>query len=119
MEELIELSLDRIKFTLKDPIIKKVRRLLTMEQFRNPNIAKLNTSHSIDSIQGLYKRIFAEMIKSGAIKNSDPDFLAIIFTAPVSLMVQLYDREPQKENEIINRIEVFFRSFAKEYAVVE
>ncbi|MGN0588953.1 MAG: TetR/AcrR family transcriptional regulator, partial [Ruminiclostridium sp.] len=33
MEELIEISLNRIKFTLTDPIIRKVRRLLTMEQF--------------------------------------------------------------------------------------
>ena len=117
MEELIELSLNRIKFTLKDPIIRKVRRLLTMEQFRNPNIAKLNTRHSVDSIQGLYKRIFTGMIENGAINSNDPDFLAIIFTAPVSLMIQLYDREPQKENEVINRIEDYFKKFAEEYAV--
>ena len=117
MEELIELSLNRIKFTLGDPVIRKVRRLLTMEQFRNPVIAKLNTRHSIDGIQGLYKRIFAVMIENGTIKNNDPEFLSVIFTAPISLLIQLYDREPERENEVMKRIEDFFRKFAEEYAV--
>ena len=117
MEELIEISLNRIKFTLTDPIIRKVRRLLTMEQFRNPGIAKLTTKYNIDSLQGLYRRLFSAMIENGSIKHNDPEFLAIIFTSPVSLLIQLYDREPHRENEAVKRFEDYFRRFAEEYGV--
>ena len=58
MEELIDLSLKRIQFTLHDPIIKKVRRLLTLEQYRNKRIALLATKYNIDSVQGMYQQIF-------------------------------------------------------------
>lgn len=117
MGELIELSLNRIKFTLSDPVIRKVRRLLTMEQFRNPRIAKLATKHNVEGLQGMYKKLFAAMIENGAIKHNDPEFLAIIFTAPIALLIQIYDREPSREKEIYKRIEDYFHRFAEEYGV--
>lgn len=44
MDELINISLNRIEFTLHDEMIRKTRRTLTMEQFRNQRIAMLAMS---------------------------------------------------------------------------
>lgn len=115
MEELITLSLKRIRFTLRDPMIKKVRRLLTMEQFRSKRIALLATEYNIDSVQRMYQQIFRAMMDSGVMRKGDPELVSMTFAAPVSLLIQMCDREPEREREAIERIEKFFRFFVEEY----
>lgn len=115
MEELIDLSLKRIQFTLHDPIIKKVRRLLTLEQYRSKRIALLATKYNIDSVQGMYQQIFRTMMDGGAMRKGDPALVSMAFAAPASLLIQMCDREPEREQEAIAHIEEFFRYFAEEY----
>lgn len=115
MEELITLSLKRIEFTLHDPVVKKVRRMLTMEQFRNHRIALLTTKYNIDSVQEIYHQIFQAMMDNGIMRKTDPAAVSMSFAAPVSLLIQMCDREPEREQEIMGRIEDYFRYFADEY----
>ena len=115
MDELITMSLKRIEFTLHDPTIKKVRRMLTMEQFRSKRIASLTTKYNIDSVQGIYQHTFQAMMDNGIMKKSSPEHLSMTFAAPVSLLIQMCAREPEREQEAMERIEAFFRYFAKEY----
>ena len=117
MNELVTLSLKRILFTLNDPMIKKVRRMLTMEQFRSRRIALLTTRYNIDSVQGMYQRIFEAMMDKGVMKRDDSKQLAMSFAAPVSLLIQMCDREPEREQEAMERIELYLRDFAKRYGV--
>lgn len=113
MDELITLSLKRIEFTLSDPMIKKVRRMLTLEQFRSKRIAALTTKYSIDSVQGLYQRIFRNMMDNGILRETDPELLAMSFASPVSLLIRMCDREPERKREAMERIEEYFRFFAE------
>ncbi|MBP1561527.1 MAG: TetR/AcrR family transcriptional regulator [Oscillospiraceae bacterium] len=115
MEELINLALKKIEFTLHDPMINKVRRMLTMEQFRSRRIALLATKYNLDSVQGLYQRIFQAMMDNGIMRKGDPALLSMSFAAPVSLLIQMCDREPEREQEAMERIEEYFRYFADEY----
>ena len=117
MDELITLSLKRIEFTLHDPMIKKVRRMLTMEQFRSSRIAVLTTKYNMESVQGIYCRLFQSMMNSGIMRKSDPVLLSMSFTAPVSLLIQMCDREPEREREAMKRIVEYFRWFAEENKV--
>ena len=116
MDELITLSLKRIEFTLHDTMIKKVRRMLAMEQFRSNRIALLTTKYNIDSVQKLYQRIFQNMMDNGIMRQGDPALLSMAFASPVSLFIQMCDREPEREQEAMKRIEEFFRYFADEYS---
>lgn len=116
MDELITLSLKRIEFTLHDTMIKKVRRMLAMEQFRSNRIALLTTKYNIDSVQKLYQRIFQTMMDNGIMRQGDPALLSMAFAAPVSLLIQMCDREPEREQEAMERIEEFFRYFSDEYS---
>lgn len=115
MEELIDSALKRIEFTLHDAIIKKVRRMLTMEQFRSRRIALLATKYNIDCVQEMYHRIFETMMDSGVMRKGNPALVSMTFAAPVSLLIQMCDREPEREQEAMERIGEFFRYFAKEY----
>ncbi len=115
IEKMITDTLKRIEFTMHDPIIKKVRRILTIEQFRNPYIAELMTKHTVIGIKGLYQRIFAGMIENHLMREDDPEALAIEFTLPVSMYIQMYDRHPEQEKEIMEKIEKHIQHFITEY----
>lgn len=104
VEELIEQSMERVRFTLHDEKIKKIRKILAMEQYRNSRIAGLATKHSMDSIQSMYEKIFSEMKKKGILDTEDPHMLAMSFTAPITLLIQMCDREPQREQEAMDEI---------------
>lgn len=111
VEELIDISLRRVQFTLHDDVIKKTRRILTMEQFRSPRIAKLSSRYSMDGIQGMYQKIFRKMMDAGIIKQDDPRMLAMEFAAPVTLLIQMCDREPEREQEAMELIREFLKYF--------
>ena len=115
MDELIAISLKRIEFTLHDPVIKQVRRMLTMEQFRSRRIANLATKYNLEIVQELYRSSFSSMMESGAMREADPALLSMAFAAPVSLLIQMCDREPEREAEAMARIGEYFRFFAEEY----
>lgn len=117
MDELINSTLKRIEFTIHDPVIKKVRRLLAMEQFRNHRIAMLSTKYNIDSVQEMYHRIFQSMMDNGIMRKSDPSLLAMSFASPVSLMIQMCDRQPEREREAMEHIREYFGFFAEQYII--
>ena len=117
MDEFIDISLKRIRFTLHDERIRKTRRILTMEQFRNPRIAKIATKHNIEGTQGLHRKLFQEMMAAGVMKQSDPVMLSMSFTAPITLLIQMCDREPEREQEAMEQITDYLTYFATTYGI--
>lgn len=116
MDELMENALEKIKFTMHDDIVRKTRRILAMEQFRNKRMAELTSYYHLENLQQMYAGIFAGLMEKGILKKDDPKYLALEFVAPVSLLIHVYDRQPEREEEVINKIRKHFEHFAKEYA---
>ncbi|MGN0604182.1 MAG: TetR/AcrR family transcriptional regulator [Oscillospiraceae bacterium] len=116
-EELVSLSMKQIDFTLHDEDIVKFRKLFTIEQFRDEKIAKLATKHFIEIPENMYSLIFEKMMENGALKQDDPKLLAAEYIAPVTPMINMCDRQPEREEEIIQRISQHFERFISLYAV--
>ena len=116
MEELIENAMVKIKFTMHDDIVRNTRRILAMEQFRNKRMAELTTRYYLDNLQEIYTGIFKKFMEKGILKKQDPELLALQFVAPVSLLIHTYDRQPEREEEILDKIRKHLEQFAKVYA---
>lgn len=116
-DEFRELSLKQIQFTLNDKTVKRVRRLLTLEQFRNERMSALATKYFVTSIEERYQKIFEGMMKNGILRTTDPELLAFRYTAPVTVMIHLCDREPDRKQEIMDKIEAHIRQFSLDYGV--
>ena len=117
VDELIDISLKRIQFTLHDEAIRKTRRILTMEQFRSERIARLATRYNLENIQGMYQKIFQGMMEAGIIRSGDSAMLALSFVAPITLLIQMCDREPEREQEAMESIKLYLNHFAEEYTL--
>lgn len=115
LDEFINMTLTRLEFTIHDPQIKKMRRMLAMEQFRNDRIRALTTRHHLKGIEDMNTVYLEKLIQNGQLKEYDPKLLAFEFTAPVSMMVQLIDREPEKEQEAMKRIRQHMEHFVQVY----
>ena len=114
-EEFIKVTMERISFTMRDPIIRKTRMLLVQEQFRNERISEVTTRHQLDGIQGMFAKIIKGMMDEGIVKNDDPALLAAELTAPAVLQIARSDRQPQCEKECMEYIEKHLRHFCKIY----
>ena len=55
------------------------------------------------------------MMDSGLLRRDDPAMLAFAYTAPISALIHLCDREPDKTEEAMAQIEAFSRHFVKVY----
>ena len=114
-DEFISVTLERISFTMNDPMIKKIRKFLVQEQFRNERISEVTTRHQIDGIQRMYAKIIKGMMDAGIVIKDDPMLLAVELTAPAVLQIARSDRQPQYEKECMEYIEKHLRHFCKIY----
>ena len=103
-EEFIKVTMERISFTMRDPVIRKTRMLLVQEQFRNERISEVTTRHQLDGIQRMFAKIIKGMMDEGIVKNDDPELLAVELTAPAVLQIARSDRQPQYEEECMEYI---------------
>ena len=114
-EEFIKVTMERIRFSMKDPIIRKTRMLLVQEQFRNERISEVTTRHQLDGIQRMFAKIIKGMMDEGLVKKDDPEMLSVEITAPAVLQIARADRQPQCEKECLDSIERHIRHFCDVY----
>ena len=82
-----------------------------MEQFRNERMKALATKHFYSDIVSIYTTIFWGMAEKGLIHTDDPELLAFEYIAPISMLIQIYDREPDRESEIQQKIQEHIHFF--------
>ena len=116
MTELIENAMEKITFTMHDDTIQKTRRILAMEQFRSKRMAELTSRYHLENLQKMYAGMFEGLMEKEILKKDDPESLALEFVAPVSLLIHMYDRQPEREEEVLYKIRKHFEHFAKVYA---
>ena len=116
-EELVGMTMRMVRFTVQDDWIVKTRRLLTIEQFRDERARDLATKHFLTGLADIFTPVFAGMMEKGLLKQDDPAMLAFSYTTPISALIHLCDREPEKTEDAIRKIEAFSRHFIATYGV--
>ena len=114
-EEFIKVTMGRVAFTMIDPMIRKIRKLLVQEQFRNERISEVTTKHQLDGIQGMFAKIIKGMMDAEMVVKDDPKLLAVELTAPAVLEIARSDRQPQCEEECLECIERHLQHFCDVY----
>ena len=115
LEELVQMTMRMVNYTVHDEKIVMTRKVLTIEQFRDERARELATKHFLTGLTDMFTYIFSGMMEKGLIGRDDPGMLAFAYTAPISALIHLCDREPEKTDEAIARIEAFSRHFVKIY----
>ena len=115
-EKFVQTVMDMIRFTVYDPQIILTRKLLLTEQFHDERVRKLATKHFLEGTANIYGKVFEGMMEKGLMKKGDPAMLAFCFTAPISALVHLCDREPDRQAEALEKISQFVKCFIATHA---
>ena len=114
-EGLVTMTMLMVNFTVHDEKIIMTRKVLTLEQFRDERARELATKHFLTGLTELFAHIFAGMMDKGLLRKDDPKMLAFAYTAPISALIHLCDREPDQKEEALAQIEAFGRHFIAVY----
>jgi len=110
-EEVEQLVFGQIRYILHDPMISKARKMLTIEQFRNPQMAALQTMRNYTGVMNYFTGLVRFFIRRGKLKDLDAEIMAAQLCLPVSVWINLCDREPEREEEVIGLIGRHIRQF--------
>lgn len=114
-EEVEQLVFAQIRYILHDPLVSKARKMLTIEQFRNTKMAELQTKQNYTNIMNYFTCLMRFFIQRGKLKDCDAEIMAAQLCLPVSVWINLCDREPEREEEVMGLIGRHIRQFFKLY----
>ena len=116
-EGLVEMTMRMVNFTIHDEKIVMTRKVLAIEQFRDPRAKALATKHFLTGLTQMFAHVLQGMMDKGLLRQDDPKLLAFAYTAPISALIHLCDREPERTEEAMKQVEAFSRHFIATYGV--
>lgn len=111
IELIMQKIIGQIRYIIHEPQIFKARKMLTIEQFRNPTLAKVQTKQNYTNVMNYFVELINFLIKRQKLYDNDAEIMAAQLCLPVSVWLNLCDREPEREDEVMNLIERHVRQF--------
>ena len=110
-----QMILGQIRYILHDPHISKARKMLVIEQFQNPELAKLQTKQNYSDVLRYFTGLVKHLIRNGILTDDDPEIMAAELCLPISTWINLCDREPDREPEVLELVNKHIRQFFRVY----
>ena len=114
-DEAVGMIQGQIRYILHDPAISRSRKMLVIEQFQNPSLAKLQTKQNYEDIMHYFTGLVGFLIRQGALAEDDPEIMAAQLCLPISVWINLCDREPDCEQEVMALVGKHIRQFFRLY----
>ena len=101
------------EYSIHNETISRFRKMMTIEQFRSPELAALYSKRYVERILNYHAGIFRALIASGEISAEDPDALAMMYVSPIVTLLGVCDRQKEREQECLKKlqthVQLFFR----------
>lgn len=114
-DDAVQMIQGQIRFILHDPTVSRARKMLVIEQFQNMELAKLQTKQNYSDVLRYFTGLIKCLIQKGVLAEDDPEIMAAQFCLPISVWINLCDREPEREQEVMELVERHIRQFFRRY----
>ena len=115
-DEAVQMIQGQLRYILHDPDISRSRKMLTIEQFQNSELAKLQTKQNYSDVMHYFTGLVRFLIRQGVLAEDDPEIMAAQLCLPITVWSNLCDREPEREQEVMELVERHIRQFFRRYA---
>ena len=105
----------QLRYIIHDPYISRARKMLVIEQFQNPELAKLQTKQNYTDVMQYFTGMMKRQVEGGILTEYDPQIMAAQFCLPISVWINVCDREPEREKEVMELVEKHIRQFFRLY----
>lgn len=113
-EDIEKYTIEQLKFWTEDNFALLFRRMLTLEQYRNAEMADLYSQCIVEGPVSYMEDLFRELTKKGVLKEENPRQLAVEYYAPLFLLISISDKKGENESyvEILrNHTKRFWQSY--------
>ena len=111
----VQMIQGQIRYILHDSVIRRARKMLVIEQFQNPELAKLQTKQNYTDVLTYFTGMIRCLIRKGILLEDDPEMMAAQLCLPISVWITLCDREPDREQEVMELVDRHIRQFFRAY----
>lgn len=116
LDVLTNIALEHFSFYVSDSIMFRYRRLLTIEQYRNPAIALIYRDLFINQPIQFQSRLFQFLIDRKALGSDDTESMAYDFYAPIFLMICRYDDLNEEAQRVLRK---HIQHFVEKYKPID
>lgn len=114
-DKLVEVGTMLFQYFLHDEYSSRFRRMMTIEQFNNPELAKLYDKIYVDEPLSYQGAVLAMLTQQGMLQTDKIDIMTLQFYAPIFLLLSICDRDPKREKEALKTLAEHIRQFNKIY----
>lgn len=100
LEDIQKYTIEQLKFWTEDEFALRFRRMLTLEQYRNEEMAELYSQCIVEGPVSYMEDLFRELIKKGILKSENPRQLAVEYYAPLFLLISMFDKTGEKADYV-------------------
>jgi len=117
-DTLLTLGTNLFLYFLHDDFQRRVRKMLTIEQFQDAELAAVYQDQYVDSPLNYQAMMFGMLTSAGVLKAKNEEEVSVMamhFYAPIYLLLTVCDRDPYREVESLKKLEAHIRQFNKLY----
>ena len=114
-DHLVKLGSDLFRYYIHDSYTRRFRKMLTIEQFRDKELAQVYSRPYFDMPLSYQGMLLGMMAAQGLLTADNVPIMTLHFYAPIYMLLTVCDREPEREQEALKLIEEHIRQFDKLY----
>ena len=114
-EHLIKLGNDLFRYYLHDSYTKRFRKMLTLEQVHDQELARIYSQQYFDMPLSYQGMLLGLMVSQGLLVTGNVPIMTLQFYAPIYMLLTVCDREPSREQEAMELLEGHIRQFDQLY----
>lgn len=115
-EDAAKMIQGQVRYIVHDPAISRGRKMLMIEQFRNEELAVLQSRMNYDDVLKYFEGMIRFLIHSNILREADAEIMAAQLSSPITVWINLCDREPAREKEVMELVHKHVLQFFKVYA---
>ena len=114
-DQLLKLGREFFLYYLHDDYNRKFRKMLTLEQFHDNELAKMYSKLYVDDPLSYQGMLFGFMVTAGVLKTDNVQIMTLHFYAPIYYLLTICDREPDREPEALKLLDEHIKQFDRIY----
>ena len=100
LQSIQKYTIEQFRFWTEDDFASDFRKMLTLEQYRNAEMAELYSQCIVTGPIAYMEDLFRELIQKGVLKEENPRQLAVEYYAPLFLLISMFDKMGENEDYV-------------------
>ena len=114
-DRLLKLGREFFLYYLHDDYNRKFRKMLTLEQFHDKELAKVYSKLYVDDPLSYQGMLFGFLTAAGLLRTDNVEIMTLHFYSPIYFMLTICDRETEREEEMLNKLDQHIMQFDRLY----